>query len=69
MNFEFNGVVENVVYDIKGTPKITVNEKEYYLGVNINFKYLIQKGDKINKNKWEKAVKLVKQNLQVIIFD
>lgn len=62
LDIEFNGKVQNVRYDVKGFPYVTIKDKEFYLGVNTNFEYLIEKGDSVTKRKANSEIILIKQN-------
>src|SRR5687767_12558833 len=62
-NFEFKGVVENVRYEKKGIPYVTVNSKTYYLSYNNwSLKRSIQKGDFIIKEKGALSITVIKKN-------
>jgi len=69
-SYEFKGVVQNVEYDIQGSPDVFVNGRKYSLGYNgWNFGYNIQKGDSLIKDKGTMTVKLIKfKTCKVIIF-
>nr|WP_068890054.1 hypothetical protein [Pedobacter panaciterrae] len=49
--YEFSGIVEEVNYDVKGTPYVTVDHIMYYLSEGWDFEHLIEKGDSIKKRK------------------
>jgi len=66
--YEFSGVVEDVNYDVKGSPYVTVKHKTYYLSEGWNFQHLIEKGDSIKKKKNNFEVKLIKQNNKIYTF-
>jgi len=53
VSYEFNGVVENVFYDEKGSPSVTINDTQFHLVGGWNFKHSIQIGDSIIKKKNE----------------
>lgn len=66
---EFRGVVEDVVYDEKGTPDVVINGIKYYLSSNDwFFDDKIQKGDSLIKKRNMMVIKLVKQKTGGIIF-
>jgi len=68
LSYEFDGVVEEVRYDVKGTPYVTVKDTTYYLSEGWNFEHLIEKGDSIQKKKNDLEVKLIKQNNKIYTF-
>ena len=61
-NYEFYGAVTKIHYDIKRFPTIEVNNKEYYLCGDWNFKFEVELGDTIVKNKNSYEIKLIKKN-------
>ncbi len=68
-HYEFQGVVQNVSYDIKGTPDIYIDGKKYILSYNDwNFNYKIDKGDSLIKRKNEMVIKLIKHKTGEIIY-
>jgi hypothetical protein len=70
LSYGFKGVVENVSYDIKGIPVITVNKKRYCLSAGYNFRFQIEKGDELSKTKGSSIYILQKKkNGQVILFN
>lgn len=67
---EFSGTVENVLYDVKGIPSVTVHGKEYYLNNFYNFDHQIERGDSLVKYKGATIYRLVKKdNGRVVEFD
>jgi hypothetical protein len=58
---EFNGRVENVSYDEKGIPTVTIGGKNYYLNTDYNFKHEIDQGDSIVKYKDARLYRLIKK--------
>ncbi|OCX51028.1 hypothetical protein BEL04_20135 [Mucilaginibacter sp. PPCGB 2223] len=60
LNINFVGTVNNVSYDVKGIPNITIGDKEFYLGSGYHFDYQIQKGDSLIKKKGSNIYKLIK---------
>lgn len=70
LKLEFNGLVEDVQYDIKGIPSVTVSENTYYLSWNDwYFNHRIQKGDSLIKKRNSLLIMLIKQKSgEVIVF-
>ena len=70
-NYEFNGVVEDVNYDIKGTPSVTISGHVYYLSYNNwNFQHRIMKMDTLIKKKGYMKIILIKYSThEKIILD
>ena len=67
LNYSFNGVVENVSYDVQHHATVTIRGKEYELGLNTwgrnkNIKGIIEKGDSMIKKKGELYIELIKRN-------
>jgi hypothetical protein len=69
-NYEFNGVVQVVTYDIKGTPDVKINGSEYFLTYHKwGFNHKIQVGDSLIKKRNKMVIRLVKQKTgEIIIF-
>lgn len=67
----FDGIVENVSYDGKSIPSVTIKSVKYYLGSNYwNFERQIAVGDSMQKDSGRYLVKLIKQNSgKIMIFD
>ena len=60
LNWNFNGAVQKVRYDVKGIPFVTVNGKEYDLYDTFwDFNIKIHKGDTIIKNKGDRRIKVI----------
>jgi hypothetical protein len=57
---EFAGTVENVVYDIKGFPIVTINGKDFYIGSRYRVDHQIQVGDSLIKKKGTTGYRLIK---------
>ena len=69
LDFEFNGKVEFVSYDVKGTPTIKINKQEYCLTYNNwDFDHQIEKGDSLDKRKGTFVIKLIKFNSKSIVY-
>ena len=68
LNYQFDGVVDSVSYDIKGYATITVKGSHYYLGgTSWDFNHnRIQKGDSILKKRNSMIVKLIKPDGRII---
>jgi len=68
---EFNGIVQNIVYDIKGGATITIHDTIYEpASNNWTFRGQIQKGDSLVKFKNSMDIKLIKQKTKKeIIFN
>ena len=62
LNYDFNGIVQNVTYDIKRCPTVTINGTNYSLGGrNWGFyKDTIETGDKMIKKKGSMDLYLIK---------
>jgi len=68
-DYQFKGVVENVVYSINGSPDVFINGKKYPLTYNIwNLNRKIEKGDSLIKHKNEMILKLVKKQTGETIY-
>lgn len=69
-DLNFKGVVQKIRYsDNKRTPTVTVNNEDYFLSTNIDFKHQIQIGDTLSKKKGEVVFKLTKKDSgKTIIF-
>ena len=67
--YKFYGVVEQVSYDIKGRPNVTIHDTEYCLcDNNWDFNHRIEKGDTIEKKANTLIVRLKKHNSGEVIF-
>lgn len=68
--YYFNGEVQNVRYDSKGFPYVTIDNRTYYLSYNNwDFNHEIEQGDTLQKEKNTFAVKLTKyKSGHVLIF-
>src|SRR5258708_4070460 len=64
LNDSFNGLVQNVNYNEKGIPTVTIKGIEYYLaGENWgHYQDKIETGDSMIKKKGELYIKLIKRN-------
>jgi len=71
VKLKFSGTVEEVVYDGKSFPLVTIKGEKYYLGSHFwNFEHQITVGDYMEKDSGRYLVKLIKRNGgKVIIFD
>jgi hypothetical protein len=69
-NYFFKGKVENIYYDIKGIPSVTINQKSYYLSyIDWKFDHQIEKGDSLEKKASSFTIKLTKSDTgNVILF-
>jgi len=61
LNRQFNGTIENVIYDEKDIPTVTVDGEQYSLGVGYDFQHKIQQGDSMIKSKGSRVYKLIKK--------
>lgn len=68
LRHEFNGAVEDVRYDTKGTPYVTIGQTTYYLSASWDFKHLIEKGDTLQKRAGDLKVTLIKKNNKIFTF-
>ena len=69
LNYNFKGKVENICYDVKGFPFVTINQKRYYLSYNNwNFRHQIENGDSLEKEASSFVLKLTKSTGEIIIF-
>jgi hypothetical protein len=70
LQYNFNGEVQNIRYDSKGFPYVTIDNRTYYLSYNNwDFNHRIAKGDTLQKNKNTFTVKLIKyKSSDVLIF-
>ena len=61
--YSFNGFVQNVTYNIKGTPTITINGKDYFLNAPVwqFYPLKIEKGDRMIKKSGEMDLFIIKQ--------
>lgn len=67
-NYGFNGNVDTVEYDVKGTPTVKIRGREYCLGDNdwlIN--HQIQQGDSLIKIKGQMTFKIIKKETGKVI--
>jgi hypothetical protein len=69
-DYYFDGVVQNVRYDSKGFPYVTIHNRTFYLSYNNwDFNHEIQKGDTLKKEKNSFTVKITKyKSGEVLIF-
>lgn len=67
LNREFNGIVENVKYDMKGFPTLTINRIDYKLVGPYRFDRQIETGDSFIKFKGNIHYKLIKRQTGKII--
>lgn len=68
--FEFEGAIETVSYDEKGTPTIKLKQHEYVLNAGYNFDKQIQKGDTLKKKSNNTIYILIKKDTRkTITFD
>lgn len=69
-NFDYNfaGIVENVTYDEKLIPSVTVHNRTYYLDTGYNFGQEIGKGDSIIKKRSSPVYKLIKSDGKILTF-
>ena len=65
-DYSFNGVVQQVSYDEKGIPTVTIKGVEYQLGYNDwgRNKDTIEVGDSMIKRKGDTHIKLIKCHRQ-----
>jgi hypothetical protein len=69
LSYSFKGVVDSIIYDEKGTPKIRINNQEYVLNAGYNFDYQIAKGDSLKKSKESSIYTLIKQKTgKIMVF-
>ncbi len=68
LSYNFTGVVDDVAYDIKGIPTVTIKNDEYYLSAGYNFNYQIEKGDILKKKRGSNVYTLIKRTGQVTLF-
>jgi hypothetical protein len=63
-NYCFEGVVENVYYNDKGTPTVTINKESFFLGYNDwDFSIVrVEKGDIMIKKKGDMNLKIIKMD-------
>lgn len=59
---DFKGVVQNVSYDEKGIPSVSIKGIKYYLDAGYNFEHAIEQGDSLIKTKGQTRYILVKHN-------
>lgn len=62
----FNGVVQDVTYDVKGIPSVTLNGKIYYLSAWYYFNHEIEKGDRLEKDAGSNVYRLTKRGTKKI---
>lgn len=62
LSYNFDGIVQSVFYDVKGTPYVTVNGYRYYLSAGYNFDHQIKQGDRLKKYKNSNVYFLVKSD-------
>ena len=68
LEIAMDGVVDNVIYDVKGVPSVTVNKKQYYLSAGYNFERSVAKGDFLQKRKGSNVYILTKKDGQIMRF-
>jgi hypothetical protein len=68
LNYQFDGIVDSVSYDIKGGATVVIKGSHYYLGgTSWSFdRNEIQKGDSIFKKRYLMTIKLIKRDGRVI---
>ena len=62
--YNFDALIQNVSYNVKGDPTITINGTEYFLSYS-HWQFgiaKIEKGDRIIKIKGKMDLKLIKKN-------
>lgn len=62
LSYHFDNIVQNVSYDVKGIPTITIEKQDYYLSDGYNFNYKIEKGDSLKKRKGSNIYILIKDH-------
>jgi hypothetical protein len=63
VNYQFNGRIDSVSYDIKGSPTILVNGRSYYLsGNDWLFRAPLEKGDSIMKKSKLMTIKVTRHS-------
>ncbi len=67
LSYSFKNIVEDVSYDIKGTPKVLIEKRYYYLSDGYNFNHLIENGDSLIKEKGSTKYILVKRQTGKVI--
>lgn len=68
-NYQFSGIVQNITYGDKRTPKVTINNNSYFLSFpNWNFNNKIEQGDSLIKTKNSTIYKLIKCKTKEVIF-
>ncbi len=65
LSYEFNGRIDNIRWDMKGFPTLTVNNRCYYLG-NWNFNHSLSLRDSIIKKKNEMEIKVIQSETGII---
>ncbi len=69
INYQFNGKIDSVFYDLKGSPTIMVNGKAYYLSDNDwLFNTRLEKGDLVFKKSKQMTIKLARHNTGEVII-
>ena len=67
-DYQFSGVVQNITYGDKGTPKIIVEGRTYYLTyTKEDFIHKIKPGDSLIKKRNSRTYKLVKYDTKEVI--
>ncbi len=70
LEMDFNGKVEDIEYNKKGFPTVTIHDKSYYLGMPYSFKGKIAIGDSLIKLANNTYFKLIKRGSgEAIIFN
>jgi hypothetical protein len=68
-NYEFKGIVGNVIYNINGSPDVYINGKKYALTYNIwNLNRKIEMGDSLITVRNGSLLKLVKKQTGETIY-
>lgn len=68
LDYDFHGLVEDVRYDQKNLPYVTVGKREYYLDAGYNFQHKIAIGDSISKNRGTNVYTLTMPSGETISF-
>jgi hypothetical protein len=67
LSYDFAGIVEAVVYNVKGTPTVTINKKKYCLSAGYNFDLQIEKGDTLKKRRMSTIYVLIKRKTHSVM--
>lgn len=69
INYQFNGRIDSVSYDIKGNPTILINGRSYYLsGNDWLLPAKVEKSDSILKKSKIMTIKLIRHDTGETIF-